>query len=150
MNTRALQLEELYTTERARLRSFVRRLVGNPSTAEDLVQQAFANLLAKGEKAGSQNPAYVSRAVRNQLSPRYPSQRGNRAFGRHSRSNCRQASDVFKERICPSKNDFARFETSLVRGSRPGSSEGIGKRAAFAPIRRVVMRRSEIPHSFNS
>ncbi len=65
MNTSTLHLEELYTSEQARLRSFVRRLVGNPSTAEDLVQQAFANLLAKGENAGSQNPAYVARAVRN-------------------------------------------------------------------------------------
>lgn len=65
MNARVLDLAKLYEVERGRLRSFVRRLVGNPATAEDLVQQAFANLLGKSGETVPESSAYVTQAVRN-------------------------------------------------------------------------------------
>jgi RNA polymerase sigma-70 factor (ECF subfamily) len=64
MTTRVLEITKLYETERGRLRSVVRRIVGNPATAEDVVQQAFTNILGKLD-AGTTNPAYIARTVRN-------------------------------------------------------------------------------------
>lgn len=64
MNARDPVLLKLYEAEGGRLRSFVRRIVGNPATAEDLVQQAFTNILGRfDEKAPSS--AYLVQAVRN-------------------------------------------------------------------------------------
>ncbi|MCX8281912.1 RNA polymerase sigma factor [Phyllobacterium sp. 0TCS1.6C] len=65
MNAHTLQITELYEVEHSRLRSFVRRLIGNPVMAEDLVQQAFANILAKHGQAGTMSAAYARKAVRN-------------------------------------------------------------------------------------
>lgn len=64
MTARVLNITKLYETEHGRLRSFVRRIVGNPATAEDVVQQAFANILDKLDDR-TPNSAYVAKAVRN-------------------------------------------------------------------------------------
>ena len=64
MTVRVLDIEKLYAAEQGRLRSIVRRIVGNGATADDLVQQAFANMLAGLEDSPSSS-AYVTRAVRN-------------------------------------------------------------------------------------
>lgn len=61
-----LDIEKLYEAEHRRLRSLVRRILGNSATAEDVVQQAFANMLARVQAdAGSPSPAYARQAVRN-------------------------------------------------------------------------------------
>ncbi|WP_411035600.1 RNA polymerase sigma factor [Shinella sp. BYT-45] len=64
MTVRVLDITKLYEAEHGRLRSFVRRIVGNPTTAEDVVQQAFANILDRLDD-NTPNSAYVARAVRN-------------------------------------------------------------------------------------
>lgn len=64
MTSRALHMADLYRAEHGRLRSFVRRIVGNHAVADDLVQQAFTNLLARAEPA-AENSAYVGKTVRN-------------------------------------------------------------------------------------
>ncbi|MGS1096515.1 RNA polymerase sigma factor (plasmid) [Aquamicrobium terrae] len=64
MTTRVLDITKLYEAEHGRLRSFVRWIVGNPATAEDVVQQAFANLLDRLDDK-TPNSAYVVQAVRN-------------------------------------------------------------------------------------
>ncbi len=68
----------LYETEYDRLRSFVRRMVRNPDTAEDLVQQVFANIISCKEQAKPHNSAYVTQAVRN-LALNYLRDTGRRA-----------------------------------------------------------------------
>ncbi|QIB36477.1 RNA polymerase sigma factor [Ancylobacter pratisalsi] len=65
MNVRTLKMGKLYEAEHSRLRSFVRRLVGNPATAEDLVQQAFTNLIGRSEDAALDGSAYITQTVRN-------------------------------------------------------------------------------------
>lgn len=60
-----VEITTLYEAEHDRLRSYVRRMVRNPHTAEDLVQQAFANLIGRGGKSRPPDAAYVMRAVRN-------------------------------------------------------------------------------------
>ncbi len=55
----------LYETEYDRLRSFVRRMVRNPDTAEDLIQQVFANIISSNGQPKPHNAAYVTQAVRN-------------------------------------------------------------------------------------
>jgi len=66
MTSRLWDLTELYESERSRLRAFVRRIVGNSTTAEDVVQQAFLNLLARPDDGmQAPGPAYVKRAARN-------------------------------------------------------------------------------------
>ena len=57
MAARAFEIAMLYEAERGRLRAFVRRIVGNPATAEDVVQQAFANLLGKLDQTAAPNSA---------------------------------------------------------------------------------------------
>jgi RNA polymerase sigma factor (sigma-70 family) len=66
MTSRLWDLTELYESEQISLRAFVRRIVGNTATAEDVVQQAFLNLLSRYEDT-SQVPgaAYVKRTARN-------------------------------------------------------------------------------------
>ena len=51
MATRALSISRLYGHERDRLRAIARRILGDPVTAEDLVQQAFVNLLGRSTHA---------------------------------------------------------------------------------------------------
>lgn len=66
MIARLLDVEKLYLNEHGRLRALVRRILRNPSAADDLVQQAFVNILARlHNDAASANPAYVRAAVRN-------------------------------------------------------------------------------------
>lgn len=65
MTSRALEIAILYEKEHGRLRAFVRRIVGNPAAAEDVVQQVFANILGKAEQPVAPNAAYVTQAVRN-------------------------------------------------------------------------------------
>ncbi|ABS15483.1 MULTISPECIES: RNA polymerase sigma factor [Brucella] len=66
MTSRLWDLAELYESEQISLRAFVRRIVGNTATAEDVVQQAFLNLLSRYEDtAQAPGPAYVKRTARN-------------------------------------------------------------------------------------
>lgn len=65
MITGTCDVANLYDTERKRLLSFVRGLVGSHSTAEDLVHQAFANLLSSSGQESRTNAAYVTQTVRN-------------------------------------------------------------------------------------
>ncbi|CAD0216660.1 ECF RNA polymerase sigma factor SigE [Rhizobium rhizogenes] len=73
-----LDMTTLYETEYDRLRSFVRRIVRNPDTAEDLVQQVFTNILGSGGSSRPHNAAYVTQAVRN-LALNYLRDSGRRA-----------------------------------------------------------------------
>ncbi|WP_079210552.1 RNA polymerase sigma factor [Brucella pituitosa] len=66
MTSRLWDLTELYESEQINLRAFVRRIVGNTATAEDVVQQAFLNLLSRYEDTEkAPGPAYVKRTARN-------------------------------------------------------------------------------------
>lgn len=62
MSIHSLEIEKLYDAEHGRLRALVRRIVGNSATAEDVVQQAFLNLLGRVAPPGS---AYITKAARN-------------------------------------------------------------------------------------
>jgi len=64
MTSRLWDLTELYESEQSGLRAFVRRIVGNTTTAEDVVQQAFLNMLSRPDEAAP-GAAYVKRAARN-------------------------------------------------------------------------------------
>lgn len=64
MPARVLPLTRLYETEHVSLRHFARRLVGNGAVAEELVQQAFTNMLELSRKPRIDR-AYVAKAVRN-------------------------------------------------------------------------------------
>lgn len=64
MTARLVHVSLLYQAEQGRLRSFARKLVGNHAAAEDVVQQAFTNLLARIDQT-QPNAAYAARAVRN-------------------------------------------------------------------------------------
>jgi RNA polymerase sigma factor (sigma-70 family) len=64
MDTRTADVARLYETEHTRLRLIVRRLIGNPTIAEDVVQQAFANILARTDGTAA-NFGYVRQTVRN-------------------------------------------------------------------------------------
>ncbi|MGU3576535.1 RNA polymerase sigma factor [Brucellaceae bacterium C25G] len=64
MTVRILNITKLYEEEHSRLKSLVRRIVGNRATAEDLVQHVFTNILGQTDDK-AMNSAYVSRAVRN-------------------------------------------------------------------------------------
>ncbi len=63
MTARVLSISRLYETEHGSLRAFARKIVGNSAIAEDLVQQAFVNMLGRAGK--TTNRAYVAQAVRN-------------------------------------------------------------------------------------
>ncbi|OZI71580.1 RNA polymerase sigma factor [Bordetella genomosp. 12] len=65
MNVPADDIAALYQTEVQRLRAFVRRIIGCHGAAEDVVQQAFANLLRKGASDEQLNRGYVTQAVHN-------------------------------------------------------------------------------------
>jgi RNA polymerase sigma factor (sigma-70 family) len=64
MAARDFSIARFYEAERDRLRSFVRRFVRNPVVAEDLVQQAFTNLLSNKD-VSPETAAYFRKAVRN-------------------------------------------------------------------------------------
>lgn len=65
MSVSAINLASLYVSERSRLNRFVRRLVGNRAAAEDLVQDAFLNLLRAQTAEIGCTRAYLSRTARN-------------------------------------------------------------------------------------
>lgn len=60
----ALGLARLYKAEKLRLRALANRFIGNPTAAEDVVQQAFVNIL-KTQGVSFDQSAYTSQAVRN-------------------------------------------------------------------------------------
>ena len=62
LGTHSLSIGRLYGVERDRLQRIARRLSGDPTAAEDLVQQAFVNLLRHDVPVSQ---AYVTTAVRN-------------------------------------------------------------------------------------
>lgn len=66
MTVKAIDIAGLFTSEQGRLKQFVRRLVKNRATAEDLVQDAFVNLLrstALSEIGNSRS--YLTQTARN-------------------------------------------------------------------------------------
>jgi RNA polymerase sigma-70 factor (ECF subfamily) len=59
-------LAEIFVTEQNRLMRLVRRIVGNPATAEDVVQDTFLNLLRKPPCGHVENSrAYLTRSAAN-------------------------------------------------------------------------------------
>lgn len=65
MVSRSGEMARLYRAESGRLRAMIRRMVGNPATAEDVIHQAFASLMAKSSDQAPANAAYVTQAARN-------------------------------------------------------------------------------------
>jgi RNA polymerase sigma factor (sigma-70 family) len=66
VNVNAIDLAALYASEQGRLKRFLRRLVGNCATAEDLVQDAFLNLLRGGRGSEIEHSRfYLNRTARN-------------------------------------------------------------------------------------
>lgn len=66
MTTHSILVSALYRTELVRQRGHARRLIGNAATAEDVVQQAFANILGRAAQVPLEpSAAYLARAVRN-------------------------------------------------------------------------------------
>jgi RNA polymerase sigma-70 factor (ECF subfamily) len=65
MTAHRLDITRLYVAEQGRLRAYVRRMLRNPATAEDVVQQAFVNLLGRPRHGEAPSSAYVMQAVRN-------------------------------------------------------------------------------------
>jgi RNA polymerase sigma-70 factor (family 1) len=66
VNVNAIDLARLYASEQGRLKQFVRRLVGNRATAEDLVQDAFLNLLRGARTSEIEHTGfYLTRTARN-------------------------------------------------------------------------------------
>lgn len=56
----------LYRSERGRLARLIERIVGNAGTADELVQDAFSNLVSTSRQKHIDDPkAYLTRAVRN-------------------------------------------------------------------------------------
>lgn len=65
MNLPVGDISALYQAEMRRLRNIVRRLVGSQSAAEDVVQQAFMNLLRMDGNRAQVNVGYITQAARN-------------------------------------------------------------------------------------
>jgi RNA polymerase sigma-70 factor (ECF subfamily) len=66
MGASAIDLAGLYVSEQGRLRLFVKRLVGNRATADDLVHDAFLNLLRGTQTAEIENSrSYLTRTAKN-------------------------------------------------------------------------------------
>ncbi|MGV1793375.1 sigma-70 family RNA polymerase sigma factor [Rhizobium lusitanum] len=66
MNANTFDIAGLYTSEQGRLRRLIRRLVGNKTTTDDLVHQAFVKLLAAADGGNIDNcPAYLRTTARN-------------------------------------------------------------------------------------
>lgn len=66
MGVRTIDIAGLYSAERGRLRRLIHRLVGNRTTADDLVQQAFEKLLHARSGSSIENcPAYLTCTARN-------------------------------------------------------------------------------------
>ena len=65
MTAYLLDITRIYVAEQGRLHAYVRRMLRNPATAEDVVQQAFVNLLGRPMSGEAPSSAYVMQAVRN-------------------------------------------------------------------------------------
>lgn len=65
MTTGAVDMARLYEVEHGRLRALVRRMVGSAAVAEDVVQQAFVNIIARNGPTAVPSRAYVVTAARN-------------------------------------------------------------------------------------
>ena len=65
MNVPIGDISALYQAEVRRLRAIVRRIVGSQGAAEDVVQQAFTNLLRVGAPPTQVNAGYITRAAHN-------------------------------------------------------------------------------------
>lgn len=65
MNVPVGDISALYQAEVRRLRAIVRRIVGSQGAAEDVVQQAFTNLLRMGAPPTQVNAGYITRAAHN-------------------------------------------------------------------------------------
>lgn len=66
MSAQAIDLAGLYVSEQGRLRHLINRIVGNRTTAEDLVQDTFINLMGPSAKDEIKDEkAYVARIARN-------------------------------------------------------------------------------------
>lgn len=65
MNVPAGDIAALYQAEVRRLRAFVRRIVGSHGAAEDVVQQAFMNLLRRSGNNAQVNSGYITQAAHN-------------------------------------------------------------------------------------
>lgn len=66
MAARALELASLYVSEKGRLGRLIHRIVGNKTTAEDLVQDTFVNVLGiRQDQKIRDEKAYLSQIARN-------------------------------------------------------------------------------------
>lgn len=66
MTIEAAGIAKLYSAERPRLARLVQRIVGNHGTADELVHDAFSNLLSATRRTRVEQPeAYLTRAARN-------------------------------------------------------------------------------------
>jgi RNA polymerase sigma factor (sigma-70 family) len=66
MSASAIDLAGLYVSEQGRLQRFINRLVRNRSTAEDLVQDAFVNMLRSDQATEIEHSrSYLTRTARN-------------------------------------------------------------------------------------
>lgn len=66
MTPQIAEICELYRSEQLRLRQAVRRIIGNPATADELVHDAFAELIRKHAEGRVADPrAYLGRTARN-------------------------------------------------------------------------------------
>ncbi len=66
MRVQTIDLAGLYVLEQGRLRRLINRIVGNRTVAEDLVQDAFVNLMGPAAKGAVRDErAYLARIARN-------------------------------------------------------------------------------------
>lgn len=66
MSVLSADLGLIFRTEHSRLMRLIRRVVGNPATAEDLVQDVFVNLLRGNGLSGADNSnSYLARCATN-------------------------------------------------------------------------------------
>lgn len=65
-SSRPADMADLYTAQRARLRSFVAGFAGSSCDVDDIVQEAFVRLLLAGQTIDIENPAsFLFTAARN-------------------------------------------------------------------------------------
>ncbi len=66
MGARTVEWANLYVSEKGRLSRLINRIVSNPATAEDLVQDTFVNVIgAPQSREIRDDKAYLSRIARN-------------------------------------------------------------------------------------
>ncbi len=66
MSAQTIDIAGLYLSEQGRLRRLIHRIVGNRTTAEDLVQDTFVNLMGPSLRATiNDEKAYLARVARN-------------------------------------------------------------------------------------